>query len=544
MKRHIITLLIGILSYSLCWGQMPEISIVCENGDVIIPQKNGNVYSSGNIEVMVKGDFDKGMTFTLHSPETPIKTVKAKWNISAKEGAKYLSDHWERGYGDLQWLPIDGERIMPWYFLTLHGDRCEGLGVMTGCRSFCSWQRDKNSVTLNMDVRNGSHGVELGNRTLDMATVVTCKGKTGEKPFSLLRRFCKVMCPVARLPKEPVYGINDWYFAYGNNSDSLIMQTVEMMQDLIPDNGNRPFCLIDAGWACVAPGKANACCWSDNFYTSGKAFPDMKDLASRIKEKGFRPGLWMRPLCAPYGADEKLLMPQINRSDNPTDRILDPTVQENRDYIRHCFQCYNDWGYEMVKHDFSTVDILGKWGFEMMDERDITRPDWQFSDKSITTAEAILNLYNDIREAAGDIYIIGCNTVSHLSAGIFELQRIGDDTSGKEWARTLKMGVNTLAFRGAQHNIFYAADADCVGLTTQVDWKLNRQWMELLAESGTPFFISAQPEMMGEEQRAAIKKCFLLASQNAEVGEPIDWLETLTPSKWILRGKEVNFQWE
>ena len=23
------------------------------------------------------------------------------------------------------------------------------------------------------------------------------------------------------------------------------------------------------------------------------------------------------------------------------------------------------WGYEMVKHDFSTYDLLGQWGFEM-----------------------------------------------------------------------------------------------------------------------------------------------------------------------------------
>ena len=31
--------------------------------------------------------------------------------------------------------------------------------------------------------------------------------------------FCKMMCALfPRLPKKPVYGINDWYFAYGNNS--------------------------------------------------------------------------------------------------------------------------------------------------------------------------------------------------------------------------------------------------------------------------------------------------------------------------------------
>ncbi len=93
MKRNILTFLLGILFFPLSWAQTPEISIITENGDVITPKKNGNVYSSGNIKVAVKGDFDKGMTFTLQSPETPIKAVKAKWDMAAKDGAKYLADH-------------------------------------------------------------------------------------------------------------------------------------------------------------------------------------------------------------------------------------------------------------------------------------------------------------------------------------------------------------------------------------------------------------------------------------------------------------------
>ncbi len=91
------------------------------------------------------------------------------------------------------------------------------------------------------------------------------------------------------------------------------------------------------------------------------------------------------------------------------------------------------------------------------------------------------DLYRTIRQAAGDSLVIGCNTVSHLSAGHFEICRVGDDTSGTEWPRTRKMGVNTLAFRGPQHGAFYVADADCVGVTNAVPWSLTRQWLDLLA---------------------------------------------------------------
>ncbi len=87
-----------------------------------------------------------------------------------------------------------------------------------------------------------------------------------------------------------------------------------------------------------------------------------------------------------------------------------------------------------------------------------------------------LHLYKAIREAAGEMCVIGCNTFSHLSAGLFELNRIGDDTSGNEWDRTRKMGVNTLAFRGVHHGTFYAADGDCVGLTNKIAWETNNGW--------------------------------------------------------------------
>jgi len=142
------------------------------------------------------------------------------------------------------------------------------------------------------------------------------------------------------------------------------------------------------------------------------------------------------------------------------------------------------------------------------------------------------------------MYLIGCNTMSHLSAGIFELNRVGDDTSGKDWSRTRKMGVNTLGFRMVQHETFYDADGDCVGLTKDIPWTKNKQWMELLAGSSAPLFISAQPDAVGEEQKKFIKQSFAQAANAQPIAEPLDWLTNSFPSKWRLDGQVMNFDWD
>jgi alpha-galactosidase len=344
------------------------------------------------------------------------------------------------------------------------------------------------------------------------------------------------------LPKQPVYGINDWYFAYGNNSAELIKKITGMMTGLAPDTNNRPFSVVDAGWAKYSPLLPGDGGFMDDFSVPNDKFKDMALLAGDIKKLGMQPGLWTRPLCAKHDDSKSLLLPSIPGRDDPKGPILDPTIDENLERIRHNVSLYKQWGYLLVKHDYTTYDIMGKWGFQMTEG--VTTPGWHFHDRSKTTAEVINNLYRVIRDAADDMYLIGCNTMSHLSAGVFELNRIGDDTSGKEWGRVTKMGVNTLAFRAPQHKAFYAADADCVGLTKEIPWAKNKQWMQLLAESGTPLFISPQPDAVGEEQKAFIKLCYARAAKVQPTAEPLDWMTNPQPAKWKLNGKEVDFEWE
>jgi alpha-galactosidase len=518
-----------------------DVSAIVNGQTLKLIGKGKQVWTYQGVVVTLKS-VNNSIAVMIQAPGVKLSSVSLHWKTPVKNSSKILNDQWERTYGDASWHSPNSTEILPWYFLEKNGNDTTGFGVKTGTNSFCAWQISNERLSLVMDTRSGGNGVQLGDRKLQAAEIVTIKNDTGESSFKTAKRFMKMMCAKARMPKQPVYGINDWYFSYGNNSEKLIIEHTQMMAPMADGLSNRPFSVIDAGWFQNPPSMPNDCCWGDNMDTPDGQFGDMGKLAQKIKTIGMRPGIWTRPLCGSYKDAKSLMLPMIKgREENKP--ILDPTITENLERVKKYFKLYNQWGYEMVKFDFTSFDIFGKWGFEMIKDRALTVDNWSMYDISKTNAEIVLQLYKTIREAAGETYIIGCNTFSHLSAGLFELNRIGDDTSGNEWERTRKMGVNTLAFRCIHHGTFYATDGDCVGLTTKVPWTKNKQWMELVAKSGTPLFISAQPDATGAEQKEAIKNCFKLASQNLPVGEPLDWMDNAFPKKWKLNGKTEIYDW-
>jgi alpha-galactosidase len=220
---------------------------------------------------------------------------------------------------------------------------------------------------------------------------------------------------------------------------------------------------------------------------------------------------------------------------------IDPTIPEALAYIARSVGQVRAWGYELIKHDYSTFDLTGRWGFEM--GPDLTSRGWHFHDRAKTTAEIVLDLYRAVRQGAGDAVLLGCNTMGHLAAGLVEAQRIGDDTSGQEWSRTRKMGINTLAFRMAQHNTFFAADADCVPITHAIPWSLTKQWLDLVARSGTALFISADPAAVEADEKPVLRAALAAAARTHEPGVPLDWMDTTTPARWRLDGKVVEYDW-
>ncbi|HWB28231.1 MAG TPA: hypothetical protein VG738_22315 [Chitinophagaceae bacterium] len=503
--------------------------------------RSGEAYTYKDIAVTLT-PVTGALSVKVQSPTLPLNAVKLQWKHSFSPGTKCLVDHWERSYGDIGWLAPVADKKMPWYFIQHdEGNSAACFGVKTGCSTICHWALTPGNLEFVMDTRCGGAGVQLGNRQLHAADIVVTNSRNGETLFAAAQRFCGLMCRVPRLPKQPVYGINDWYFAYGNNSYDLIVEHTSLMADLVTNHDNKPFSVVDAGWAQYSPYFPGDGGWNEDFSKPNDKFKDMHKMADAIKNLGMRPGLWTRPLCGRHDEKPSVCLPLIPGRNNPKAPVLDPSIDDNLARVHYNIATYKQWGYHLVKHDYSTYDMMGKWGMQMQD--DITTPGWRFKDTSKTTAEITLKLYSTIRDAAEDMYIIGCNTFSHLSAGIFEMCRIGDDTSGKEWARTKKMGVNTMGFRITQHNHFYAVDGDCVGLTKDIPWSKNKQWMQLLAESSAPLFISAQPDALGAEQKDFIKLSFANAAKKQPVGEPLDWLDNEWPAKWRLNGREVGFDW-
>ena len=499
-------------------------------------QGDGAQWRAGDVAVTVAPGA-RGTKICVHAPGSAIARVGIRWAGEFPQAAVYLGDAWERGYGDLQWRGAQPERVLPWYF-AVH-DAASGqtvaAGVKTQPAAMCFWTADPAGVTLWLDLRNGGSPCVPGDRLIEAATVVSVSSVEGESPMRTVRRLCQSMCDKPRAAAAPVCGNNNWYYAYGQNFDAdQVKRDAALLAELAGDHPNRPYCVIDAGWS---PG--SSC--PGGPWTAGRPdkFPDMPGLAEQIRKAGVLPGIWIRPTALTVVDDPHRLRagPQTT-----AEKALDLTLPENLESIRSDVHRMHTWGYQLIKHDFSTWDALGRWGFEMNAE--LTDPGWHFSDPSLTNAEILLRLYRTIRDGAGDSVLIGCNTVGHLGAGLFEVQRAGDDTSGQLWERTRRMGVNTLAFRLPQHGTFFTVDADCVAHTDATPWDKDRQWLDLVARSGTALFVSTDPRTIQPEVKSAMSSAMRLAlSGGAHEVEPLDWLNTTSPWRWRFDGQAVSYDW-
>jgi alpha-galactosidase len=506
----------------------------------------GAAVRSGSVFASARGRVDlspaeAGQKVRVSCPGGPLNRVVLRWEAVFPRDAIYLGDHWERAYGDLQWRSLQPERVMPWYFAA--HESSSGRTVMAGVRTqpsaLCFWTVDASGISLWLDFRNGGSPSIPGDREIPAAEIVALAANSGETPLAAMTRFCRTLCPSPRLAPAPICGNNNWYYAYGRDFDADAMRRdASFLADISNGHPNRPFCVIDAGWT---PNTESVC--PGGPWTAGDPvrFPDMPGLASDMRKLGVRPGIWMRPTALMKVDDPGRLRPGPATT---VEKPLDLTLPENLALIHDDVARVRSWGYDLIKHDFSTFDVFGKWGFEM--GADITEPGWRFSDPSMTNAEIILRHYRNLRDAAGDAILLGCNTIGHLAAGLFEIQRTGDDTSGRVWERTRRMGINTLAFRLPQNRTFFECDADCAAHTAGTPWGLDRQFLELVSRSGTALFVSADPRKVTAGQKEAYREAMQTALSGGETGgcEPLDWLCTTAPREWRVGAAKSTYDWD
>lgn len=467
---------------------------------------------------------------------TGVSRIHLRWRRRFA-GVRVLGDAWERTYGDTAWQGLRPEQVFPWMVLAhdLVTGHTWGAGVDVRAGSFAGWTVDPDGVSLWLDVRAGADPVHLGERNLNAAVIRWVAGTQGPYPTQ-----CALAAAVCHdpLPVGPLVGCNNWYYAYGRGFDaSAVVRDARTLADLVGDHPVRPFGVVDDGWTMdgIADGRRA----SGGPWDVGRPveFPDMAEVAAAIAAEGVRPGIWFRPLLARQAPDAGGLRPWEGGW------ALDPSHPATLETVAADVTRIQGWGFELIKHDFSSFEALGRWGFQMG-----PRPaaeDVHPWDTGRTTAEVLVDFYRTIRVAATDAVVLGCNVVGHLAAGLVEAQRTGDDTSGRVWERTRRMGVNTLAFRLAQHRRFFAVDADCVASTPETDWAMNRQLLDLIARSGTALFVSVDPATRSNAVDADLAAALRLALDGGTPGgvEPLDWFDTTTPQRWRSASGDVEYHW-
>lgn len=516
-------------------NRLDFIELTTETKTVTAKWENDD-YNLDDINVKLNQD-NEHLAIFLTAQTSKVKWIKLRWNnLSWDKNVRFLGDAWERGYGDMEWKGMNPNRFMPWYFCAKSEAKSVCYGVKVRPSAMCFWQVDSLGMTLFLDVRCGGSGVNLKGRVIKLADVIACEMRDCTS-FEAMQEFCGQMCEDPILPKYPVYGSNNWYYAYGKSSESEILADCDYILNLTKDIENKPYMVIDD-------------CWQEhhrlNEYNGGpwtkgnEKFPDMKALAEKLVQKGVRPGIWVRLLLN----EDENIKNEWRLSHN---NCIDPTNPEALNYIKEDIKRICNWGYTLIKHDFSTFDLFGKWGFQMSPL--VTDDGWHFYDDSLTSAEVVKLLYKAILDASveasnGETLILGCNIIGHLGAGYMHINRTGDDTSGVDWERTRFMGVNTLAFRLPQHGKFYEIDADCVGIDGGISWSMNKQWADVLAQSGTPLFISVRPNILDETEKQELHEILKVASKQEHHVIPVDWEETTCPECWQDKKYNINRQYQ
>lgn len=509
---------------------MPDFITVRTEENEVVSEMSGDQIVLEDVTVRLK-KIEAGSAVYLKSEKSAVKFIKLRWRTKAPSQAKVLGDEWERGYGTMEWRGISGGRIMPWYFFVSAQQTQYAYGVKTRPSAMCFWNMDTQGITLTMDVRCGGMGVLLEGRELLAAEIISMETDEYDA-YHVAEKFCGMLCPDPIFPEIQVYGSNNWYYAYGESSEEEILSDTDYVVSLTEGAENRPFMVIDDCWQEFRTPEYIGGPWK-----KGNAkFPDMKALADKLKAKGVHTGIWVRFLLN----IDKEIPDEWRLAYNG---CLDPSRPEVLEYIKEDIRRIGDWGYELIKHDFSTFDLFDRWGFEM--NPFVTADGWHFYDRSKTSAEVVKMLYTAIYEAAKEknIIIIGCDTIGHLGAGLMQINRTGDDTSGINWERTRRMGINTLAFRLPQHKTFYDVDADCVGIAGNIKWSLNRQWADVIAESGSPLFISVKPGILSEAEKEELHQIMLKASKQNKHKVPVDWQENDCPEIWKDENEICHYDW-
>ncbi|MFX0108087.1 MAG: glycoside hydrolase family 36 protein, partial [Candidatus Hodarchaeota archaeon] len=270
----------------------------------------------------------------------------------------------------------------------------------------------------------------------------------------------------------------------------------------------------------------------------------LKSLVAKIKELGYKAGLWLAPFVAAehselfkehqqwFVADSegKPMVVDQNPLWMGNFYALDLTQKEVLSFLRSTFNRFKEDGFDYFKIDFLYHAAL----------------EGRRENQEMTRAQAIRKGLEVIRETVGDSFILGCGAPLGQCIGITNGMRIGTDIAPAwqyEWGGGVyQCAINTLT-RTFMHNHWWKNDPDCV-LVRQDDTDLSLEetqlWITVVALSGGMLLLSDRMEEVSEERLDLLDKILPIYSKS---GIALDALVESEPRLFALPVETPSGQW-
>jgi len=462
----------------------------------------------------VKFTYEIGATaakITVYPSGSPVRYLKLRFRGDLSFVESVYGEHWERVGGEAyaEWRSVMGARALPWICYLKGAGRfaCYGVRVQPDCFPF--WQVDARGITLFLNLCNGNVGTDL-REPLVACELVRYVSPEGEDAYTAAKKFSRLLIDTPVMPAEPVFGANNWYWAYGKISHESVMRECDYLMRMCEGVKHSPYMIIDDGWQFNRTYTEGGAYIGGPWEMPNARFGDMAKTAEGIHKKGAKSGLWFRPLLTLGEFPDEARLTKSDRGGF----ILDASHPYTLERVERDAARIRSWGFDLIKHDFTTIDTLGINPFS--GDRHLfgfMRAANCFYDKTKTTATVLKNLYRAIQKGAGGAEVIGCNTLSHLTAGVHSVYRTGNDTSGRHFEWTRRYGVNSV-MRLPQNDLLYRVDPDCAAFTEKVDPELNLDYLEMCAVTGMTTLASVTPDILTSSQMKRINEIYRIADED------------------------------
>ncbi|MBP3655386.1 MAG: alpha-galactosidase [Clostridia bacterium] len=362
-----------------------------------------------------------------HKNDMPSVAVLGRMDDAMRDALGSMSETGDRN------ADAPGQRTIVSDHLTLLGSsrRCCMIAFMTG-RSQLFHTR------IRVDERGGflslSAGVELRRFLRPGETICTETLRVGQtsQPEAAVRRFAqeKARAEGARRCAPPSVFCTWYYYGLTVTQEDVLTNLTRMEAQRLPFDVFQ----IDEGWERTL-----------GWWEGNAKFPmPMDQLAARIRQAGYRPGIWTSPFVAHETAPvwqehpewmlrEKDGSPCIFPMNDTVYRVFDITAPGTHEYFTELYRRLTfDWGYTYHKLDFTRAAVI----YENAD----------FHDKHITLAAAYREAVAAIRRGMGeDAYFLMCGGLYDPIIGLVDAQRSGSDVLSM-WSSTINKGGKTAPY--------------------------------------------------------------------------------------------------